>query len=108
MSEQLKLAVTFLSDYTIHIVLFIVGALGASQEPSISSSELTKRQRIFAISMGGVTSIVFTLVSVWLVDLIFDTKVPENAYPAIGYFLGHLGLGKISDLTLTWSKRKTK
>lgn len=107
MSETFRQIGSFLGQYVPEIVLFTTGALGASQRPSILDGSLTREQRVFAVLMGGVTSVLLTHLVAFAIHSIFKIDLSVNLYPAVGYFLGHWGLHQVSDLMVKLSERKT-
>lgn len=96
----------FLKDYSMSIVLLIVGALGAAYSISISDVKLSKTQKFVSIVFGGITSMIVSPGVSWFVFAFTDKEMNPAAIALVGYVSGHIGLKGTTGFLFRMAKRK--
>lgn len=106
MPEWIKFVKEQVSTYSLEIVVFTVGCVGAAYTNSTSEHMLTKKQKFVSMMFGGITSLLLTPLLAELLNAVFDVSIHKNIYPGIGYIFGYLGLRSTVGIMLRYAERK--
>jgi len=115
MQELLKIVKETFSAYSMEILLFIAGSIGATISDNRKDMNLSIKQKILSMIFGGLTAVFLTSLVVELFESLTDIKLSPSAHSGVGFYIGYMGMQQINKLILwiepfatSWIKNNRK
>ncbi len=108
MHEVFDKIVDFFREYSIEIIVGILGGLGSMYATSASGIEFTRKQKIFRFISGAVTAVGFTAVIYQSVLHFTGVELNGLSMAFLGYMNGFLGVEGVTRWIVSTVKSKRK
>lgn len=108
MQEVFERVVDFIREYSIEIVVGMLGGLGSMYATSASGVVFTRKQKVFRFISGAVTAVGFTAVIYQAVFYFTDVELNGLSMAFLGYMNGFLGVEGVTRWIVNTVKAKSK
>jgi len=108
MHDIFEKVIDFLREYSIEIVVGMLGGLGSMYATSASGIEFTRKQKVFRFVSGAVTAVGFTAIIYQAVLHGAGIKLNGLSMAFLGYMNGFLGVEGVTRWIVNTVKSKSK
>lgn len=108
MHEVIDRIVDFLREYSIEIVVGILGGLGSMYATEASGIEFNRKQKVFRFVSGAVTAVGFTALIYQAVLYFTEVHLNGLSMAFLGYMNGFLGVEGVTRWIVNTVKAKRK
>lgn len=108
MQEVFERIVDFIREYSIEIVVAILGGLGSMYATSANGIIFTRKQKVFRFISGAVTAVGFTAIIYQAVLHFTSVELNGLSMAFLGYMNGFLGVEGVTRWIVNTVKTKAK